>query len=144
MCAIDHPGLSLGAFLLLLPTFLSPPFQFSWPLTLDSACFSSCWLRPRGFSSFLVLLAVTWPHGPLDRLSCYLSSRGDRWPHAFAALVPRSRCFTVSPPTDHGKSRSNIFHISSFTRRIEMDICSNYPTPLPLPPQEREMLHRLI
>lgn len=40
--------------------------------------------------------------------------------------------FMASPPIDHGKSRSSIFHISSFTRRIEIDICSNYPTaPLP-------------
>lgn len=46
-------------------------------------------------------------------------------PHSFG---PCSRCFTVSPPTDHGKSRSSIFHISSFTRRIEMDICFNYPS----------------
>lgn len=40
---------SFWAFFL-LPVFLSPPFQFSWPLTLDLACTSSRWPRPPGGS----------------------------------------------------------------------------------------------
>lgn len=42
MCAIDHSGVSTGAFFL-LSAFLSPPFQFSWPLTLDLSAGPSPW-----------------------------------------------------------------------------------------------------
>lgn len=104
------------------PAFLAPKPPFSVPFQPLAQALWACVL--------VVILAVTWPQGPLDWLNCYLSWKGDRLPCA-------TQCpCTVSPQTHHGKSRSSTFHISSFTRRIDMDICSNYPTFLH-PPQEK-------
>ena len=113
-------------------SFLSPSPRFSLPSL-------SIFLAPDSrFSVPLELLARapvgSPPSGPPgcdtatrpspDRLSCFLSWMID-------GRAPRRSLCVVSwclQKTDHGKSRSSIFHISSFTRRIEMDICSNYPT----------------
>lgn len=60
MCAIDHSG----AFFL-LSAFLSPPFQFSWPLTLDLSVHLAPLARAPGALFLLVPLVVTWPQGAL-------------------------------------------------------------------------------
>lgn len=52
MCAIDHSGVSTGAFFLLS----APPFQFSWPLTLDL----SVHLAPLARAPGALFLLVPW------------------------------------------------------------------------------------
>lgn len=64
MCAIDHSGVSTGAFFL-LSAFLSPPFQFSWPLTLDLSVHLAPLARAPGALFLLVPLVVTWTQGTL-------------------------------------------------------------------------------
>lgn len=118
MCAIDHADFSLRAFFHCLPTFSIPPFRCSWPLIFDSACL---WNgrpgpAPAGSPSFC-------------RLGCAASTRSSG--PASPSFTPqslingyshRSHCFT-----EGGKSKSNIFHISSASRRIDTDVCSIYP-----------------
>lgn len=64
MCAIDHSGVSTGAFFL-LSAFLSPPFQSSCPLTLDLSVHLAPLARAPGALFLLVPLVVTWPQGAL-------------------------------------------------------------------------------
>lgn len=59
------------------------------------------------------------------RLGCAASTRSSG-PASPQSLINgyshRSHCFT-----EGGKSKSNIFHISSALRRIDTDVCSIYP-----------------
>lgn len=133
MCVIDHPGFSPVAFFLFFPIFSSLPFNFPGP-SPSAQCAAPASGRSPWVPLLLVLLAVTWPQGSLDWLSCYLSWRGDRLPSASQLQSPFTLFHGVSPPTDHGKWRSSIFHISSFSRRIEMDTefaITLYPLPNP-------------
>lgn len=63
-----------------LSIFLAPHSRFRVPLQLLA--------RAPWALLLLVLLAVTWPLGPLDRLICYLSWRDDRWPHTSQPQSP--------------------------------------------------------
>lgn len=106
------------------PPFLSPPFRCSWPLIFDSACLSNGPARPspawppRGLLRFVILAALS-RGGLADRLLCRSALRGLIDGCAPPRFSHRSHCFA-----EGGKSRSNIFHISSPGRRIGVDVCS--------------------
>lgn len=124
---LGHPGL-LATFFFCLPIFFSPCPPGSWS-SIQPA------FPATGPHHPLVLLAVTWPLDPLAWLWYCLFWRGDR--STCATQCP----FTVSPQTLYGKSRSSIFHISSFTRRVELDISTNYLTFLPSPQEKNNSTH---
>lgn len=119
MCAIDHADFSLGAFFHRLPASLSPPFQCSWPLIFDSACLSDGRSGPCEVSFALSSWLQRGNRVPRTSSSVVHPSEPDRWLRS-APLEP--------PLFQHGKSRSNFFHISRLSRRIGMDICSILPT----------------
>ena len=116
-CAIDHADFSLRAFSHCLPTFsfpslsmfLAPHLWFSGPLKRPAQ-------PPRA------LLGCTEPtqsSGPaplsLTRQSLIDGCEPPRFCH-------RSRYFA-----EGGKSRSNIFHISGPSKRIDVDVSSIHP-----------------
>lgn len=107
------------------PPFLSPPFRCSWPLIFDSACLSNGPAQPspaRPPPLRFVILAAPSRGGLADRLLCRSPLRGLIDGCAPPRFSHRSHCFAKG-----GKSRSNIFHISSPGRRIDVDVCSIHP-----------------
>lgn len=126
MCAVDHADFSLRAFLPASPHLFYPlPFDVPGPSSLIQRASQTAQpgpaRPPRGLLRFVILAAPS-RGGLADRLLCRSPLRGLIDGCAPPRFSHRSHCFA-----EGGKSRSNIFHISSPGKRIGVDVCSIHP-----------------
>lgn len=125
MCAVDHADFSLRAFLPASPHLFYPlPFDVPGPSSLIQRASQTAQpspARPPPPPRFVILAAPS-RGGLADRLLCRSPLRGLIDGCAPPRFSHRSHCFAKG-----GKSRSNIFHISSPGRRIDVDVCSIHP-----------------
>lgn len=112
------------SFLQLSPHVFYPlPFDVPGPSSLIQRASQRAGPAPAGSPSLCRLGCAepTWSEGPAPLSSTPQKLIDGCTP---AHFTHRSHCFNGN---GNGKSRSNIFHISSPSWRIDMDVCSIYP-----------------